>query len=73
MCEDIEGTLEKFPHTKNSSCGDERERFASVSVSVEGNFGESCARSFAGSVMCEGVYVDEAFCSTGRDNFASAD
>ena len=42
-------------------------------MSVEGNFGESCARSFAGSVVCEGVCVDEAFCSNGRDNFASAE
>ena len=59
QCEDIEGTVEKLPLTQNSSSGGEYVRFSSVSVSVEGGSGESCAHSSAGNAVCEGVCGDE--------------
>ena len=40
QCVHIDATSEKLLFTKNSSCADECEIFASVSVREEGNSGE---------------------------------
>ena len=68
------GTSGKLPPAKNSRRADERERFASVSVSAEGSGAILCAHSSADGTVYESVYVDErAFYSTGRGVFASVD